>query len=172
MKEATSSQRRLDVIQAAVLYAQYCFANAQVLEGRYHANAAVTLAISNGLHRVGDANSPGSRHGSFSALTTAQALDAPRDSIEYGERVRLCWSVLMLDCSWNVALGHPPSFVGNASMSAQINLPWPLDLSRYDRVSTYTISHSQGQNIKRPSYSLHLRRLCKRSRKETTCEGS
>lgn len=119
-----------------MLYAQYCFVTGQVLEGRYHANVAATLAIASGLHRIGDMNFAELRHGSLATLTVVHALDPPHDWVEYSDRVRLCWSVLMLDSLWNVALGHPPSLVGNATMGAQFNLPWPLDSSKYEHVSS------------------------------------
>ena len=128
---ALSGSRRLDVIQAEVLFAQYCFTMGRILEGRYHSNHAVTLSISCGLHEIGRSGLGVARGNLSRSLSLVRALDAPRGWIEFGERVRLFWSACVVDCCWNAALGQPLALAGNTVM----NVPWPLDFKVYEDVS-------------------------------------
>ncbi|OBZ66214.1 Chromatin structure-remodeling complex protein RSC30 [Grifola frondosa] len=117
----------INTIQAEVLLAMYFFSISRFLEGRYHCSAAVALALSCGLNKIRSLTEPSSRN--FAHLQQAN-LPPPHDSIEEGERVRAFWVVFLLDKSWTVALGSPSHM--NGDIGAQIDTPWPLEMSQYE----------------------------------------
>lgn len=54
----THPKHRLHVIQAEVLLTHYFFGNKRPVEGKYHSNAAYSLAIASGIHRMKTRNPP------------------------------------------------------------------------------------------------------------------
>lgn len=148
-QDATIAQRRLHAMQAEVLLAIYFFCLGRYLEGRYHANAAVSLAVSCGLHRIKPEllfSSPAQAvPGSFSAFTTFAALGAigelglfdlapPADVIELGERINAFWAVFCVDKCWSTAVGSPSFLVDDATSGTRIETPWPLNSEDYEMV--------------------------------------
>ncbi|KAH9919498.1 uncharacterized protein BXZ73DRAFT_92090 [Epithele typhae] len=81
----------LHMLQAEVLLANYFFSNNRVLEGRYHAIAAVALATGSRLHLLDPRN-----------LGT--------DTIAAGERIQAFWIVAAMDKSW-AAMMNTPSYI-------------------------------------------------------------
>ena len=111
-------------IQAEVILANYFFCVGRLLEGKYHASAAVALVLSARLHKI-RASSPSDRH---------PPADPPLDPIEEGERINAFWTVFALDKEWAVVSGTPSQLDGQESPVA-VDTPWPLDTEEYEHVS-------------------------------------
>ncbi|KAH8101647.1 hypothetical protein DFH11DRAFT_1790190 [Phellopilus nigrolimitatus] len=126
----TVSRRRVHAVQVEILLAQYFFVLGRFLEGRYHANAAVSLAVSCGLHYID--TSPSTAFGTTLNISLGLLKLAPaRDSLELGERVRVFWTVYIVDRCWSAALGAPCAFTDEAALGTQIDTPWPRDVEEY-----------------------------------------
>ncbi|KAF5343325.1 hypothetical protein D9756_011578 [Leucocoprinus leucothites] len=97
----THPKHRLHVIQAEVLLTHYFFGNKRPVEGKYHSNAAYSLAIASGIHRMKTRNPPES------------TLPTTADDIEEGERVNAYWAIFCADNEWagvfNCNPNNPPS---------------------------------------------------------------
>ncbi|KAJ6541774.1 hypothetical protein B0H19DRAFT_1381367 [Mycena capillaripes] len=91
-------QRALHTLQAEILVATYFFSAGKFTEGMYHTAAAVSLAVSSGLHKI--------RTGSV-----------PMNSTEE-ERSDACWATLTFDKAWAVALGT------HSHWNATLDMPW------------------------------------------------
>ena len=135
--------KRIQALQTELLLAQYYFCNGRFLEGRYHANSAVSLAVSCGLHRIRSSEPSPSPTSSPSALMggvigTGGLFDLaqPRDMVEEGERINTFWSVFNVDRCWAVATGTPTMLYDDAGLGTQIDTPWPLAIEDYERVSS------------------------------------
>ncbi|KAJ7479191.1 hypothetical protein FB451DRAFT_1451087 [Mycena latifolia] len=112
----------LHSIQASVLLAYYFIRNARFLEGKYHTSAAVSIAISAGLHRI--------RGAQGGASPTPEALPPPTDPLEEGERINAFWSVLTLNNCW-AGMDGSPSNVAYGAAGLKIDTPWPLEPRHY-----------------------------------------
>ncbi|KAJ7186533.1 hypothetical protein C8R46DRAFT_1273187 [Mycena filopes] len=112
----------LHSLQASVLLAYYFLRNARFLEGRYHTSAAVSIALSAGLHRKRGPQDGGRPLG--------DALPQPRDAVEEGERIGAFWSVLNLNNCW-AGMDGAPSNVVYGDSGPEIHTPWPLDAAAY-----------------------------------------
>ncbi|KAH8107326.1 hypothetical protein DFH11DRAFT_1863409 [Phellopilus nigrolimitatus] len=133
------AQRRIHAMQAEILLAQYFFSLGRLLEGRYHANAAVTLSVSCGLHRISRSPGPALSRISFGSSANLGIglfeLAAPRDALELGERVRVFWMIYITDRCWSVALGAPCVLADDGVLGTQINTPWPREVDEYERIN-------------------------------------
>ena len=107
-----------------MLLAQYFFCLGLNLEGRYHANAAVTLAIGCGLHRTGSQSDNQNAIGGGNATVPWFRLTAAADDTEKTERIRMFWVVFNLDSCWSVALEVPRSLSDEMARGTQIDTPW------------------------------------------------
>ncbi|KAI0358120.1 hypothetical protein OH77DRAFT_1494441 [Trametes cingulata] len=114
------------VMQAEVLLANYFFNSDRKLEGVYHTNAAVSIAMASKLHMIRSA-----RRSRTAADATTYRLPPPVDLLEEGERINGFWTVFILDRCWAVATGSVPAFTDDESAGTQIDTPWPMDLARY-----------------------------------------
>ncbi|KAH9847316.1 hypothetical protein C2E23DRAFT_522773 [Lenzites betulinus] len=114
------------VMQAEVLLANYFFDRDRKLEGVYHTNAAVSIAMASKLHMVRSA-----RRSRTAADSTAYRLPPPTDFLEEGERINGFWTVFILDRCWAVATGSAPAFTDDESTGTQIDTPWPMELATY-----------------------------------------
>lgn len=112
-------------IQAEVIIANYFFCVGRLLEGKYHASAAVALVLSERLHKI-RASSPSDRH---------PPSDPPLDRIEEGERINAFWTVFALDKEWAVVSGTLSQLDGQDAPVA-VDTPWPLDIEEYEDVSS------------------------------------
>ncbi|KAJ6500757.1 hypothetical protein C8R45DRAFT_80213 [Mycena sanguinolenta] len=106
-------------LQAEVLLAYYFFASGRFLEGRYHAAAVISLGLSSSLHMIRSA-----QHSS------SGALPPPRDAVEEGERIHACWTAVVLDKIWAVALSENPH-IDHQHESCAVDTPWPLEMEDY-----------------------------------------
>ncbi|KAK7063710.1 Zn(2)-C6 fungal-type domain-containing protein [Favolaschia claudopus] len=79
-------------LQAEIILATYFFSAGKFIEGGYHTAAAVSLALSSGLHET------------FSAAPN-RFLDPGRLGPDEIERFGACWAIFTLDASWALALG-------------------------------------------------------------------
>lgn len=136
-------QKHIQALQAEVLLALYFFCVGRFLEGKYHANAAVSLALSCGLDRIrsgeisDNAQAPvmsSSTPLGSGILGTSSAFNlAPsRDTVEEGERINTFWAVFNLDRCWSVATGSQTMLYDDTNLG--IDTPWPLDMERYEQV--------------------------------------
>lgn len=137
---------RVDFVQAEVLLALYFFCEGRLLEGRYHASAATSAALSWGMHQIGSEGGRGSaevRGMSMAGLSLVMSnleMARPRDAIELGERINVFWSAYVLDRCWSVALDSPSVLVEEGSEAGtgkgiRITTPLPMLLESYDGVS-------------------------------------
>ncbi|KAL5536926.1 hypothetical protein ACEPAF_749 [Sanghuangporus sanghuang] len=134
--DAAFPTKVLHVMQAEVLIAQYFFTHGRILEGRYHANAAVSLAVSYGFHRISasscTAPSQPVRSGVSSSLgLLTQTLPPVTTCVEFGERVNMFWAVYNVDRCWTV-VGNPCIMSDDPAHGTQIDTPWPWDMHEYE----------------------------------------
>ncbi|KAF7328838.1 hypothetical protein MVEN_02513200 [Mycena venus] len=94
----------LHTIQAELLLSLYYLHSALPIQGRYHAAAAASLAISVGLHVLGTqpSNAP---NPNFALME--EVLPPPSTNIEVTERVAAFWGVTLLNNYWVAANGCP-----------------------------------------------------------------
>lgn len=114
----------IQTIQAEVILANYFFCVGRMLEGKYHASAAVALVLSAQLHKIRPLSPP----------DTHPPADSPLDGIEEGERINAFWTVFALDKEWAVVSGTPSLLDGQDGPVA-VDTPWPLDIEEYEHVS-------------------------------------
>lgn len=133
-------RHRVQVVQAEVLLALFFFCEGRLLEGRYHATAAMSAALSGRLHQIGypesaDPRGATSRGGSRMVVPGSNIdMPPPRDTIELGERINVFWTAFALDRCWSVALGCPPSLLDERTPSLHISSPLPRRMEDYAQV--------------------------------------
>ncbi|EKM50061.1 uncharacterized protein PHACADRAFT_188424 [Phanerochaete carnosa HHB-10118-sp] len=118
-------QNTLYVLQAEVLLAYYFFHCDRLLEGKFHASAAVSLAIMCNLHQI---NAP--QGGGFQSAGQA-FLPPPADPVDEAERIYAWWTTFVLDKSWVVALSAPAMISETQEPGTVIHTPWPLTVDEY-----------------------------------------
>ncbi|KAJ7577614.1 hypothetical protein C8J56DRAFT_1112945 [Mycena floridula] len=128
-------QSVLQTIQCDVLLAYYFFRIGKVLQAKYHASGAASLALACGLHRVRSVDTASEISLPFSVLSngaTTVPLPKSRDIVEEGEYINGFWTVVSLCKNLSVAF-DPPCGVSNVfdTVSSQIDTPWPLDSDDY-----------------------------------------
>ena len=101
------------------------------IEGRYHLNAAVSLSISLGLHRLNIISSPLIGLSVSNIEVPNFALSSVEDMSELHERVLLFWSVLTMDRSWSSALRMPGFLTEGEVPNSEIETPWALTIPNY-----------------------------------------
>ncbi|KAF7315818.1 Zn(2)-C6 fungal-type domain-containing protein [Mycena indigotica] len=109
--------RVLHTLQAELLLTYYFFASGRFLEGKYHASACVSLALSTGLHTIRS-----------TSMSPSNMLAPSRDAVEEGERIHAWWTVVILDNTWAVALEEGP----HLDLNANVDTPWPLEIEQYE----------------------------------------
>jgi hypothetical protein len=124
-KDLSSSHphKVIHTIQAEILVSYYYFKNGKLLEGNYHANAALSLSLSIGLNELPTFD--GCPLFSTSSKTATKAIPPPTDAIEEGESVDAFLAVLALNNYW-VAIQESHSMFFNP-LDAGINTPLPMD---------------------------------------------
>ena len=131
------SDRLIQIVQASCLIAIYFFSRGRTLEGYYHSSTAARLAVSLGLHQIKSEdwynfqfdidNAVGvTQQPAFLTFKSSLQLAAPRDSIEYTERVAAFWQVFSVDRAWSVASGLPAALPDDDnSPCARVETTWP-----------------------------------------------
>ncbi|KAJ3519680.1 hypothetical protein NM688_g9266 [Phlebia brevispora] len=129
------SDRLLHIVQASCLIAIYFFSRGRTLEGYYHSSTAARLAVSLGLHQIKPEDwyqlelDVMAQPLPFVSFKSCLQLSAPRDSVEYAERVAAFWQVFTVDRAWSVASGLPAALPDDDSPRAQIETVWPTAIS-------------------------------------------
>ena len=101
---AAQPQDTLYVLQAEILLAYFFFHNGRLAEGKFHSNAAVSLATMCNLHKVMSTSPQGGQR--FQHASPAY-MPQPVDHIDEAERIYAWWTTFILDKSWVVGLAAP-----------------------------------------------------------------
>ncbi|TFY83532.1 hypothetical protein EWM64_g485 [Hericium alpestre] len=131
--EGAPSHGVVQVIQTRVLLALYHYIIGKFVEGRHHSDAAASLVLSSGLHKI--RSTQPSQNGSSFVEIIPLTLPAPLDQIEEGERINAMWMVFTICQCWGVAFGAPTLMSDTDALGTQIDTPWPLDMENYERIS-------------------------------------
>lgn len=133
------NDRLVQVVQASCLIAVYFFGRGRVLEGYYHSSTAARLAVSLGLHQIKSEDWYQLQMDVGSAVAVSQPafvtfkcslqLPAPRDMVEYAERVAAFWQVFLVDRAWSVASGLPAALPDDDSPRAVIETALPMAIN-------------------------------------------
>ncbi|KAJ7059668.1 hypothetical protein C8F01DRAFT_1295698 [Mycena amicta] len=112
----------LHAIQAQVLLSYYYLHIARPVEGRSHAAAAVSLALSAGLHSIAPPHAGKSEaFPEFPLRQTGVLFSPPVDPREASERINSWWSVWVLNNYWVAAHGSGSAIPSRVT----IDTPWP-----------------------------------------------
>jgi hypothetical protein len=122
----THPHKAKHALQAELLLSNYFFWTGRFLEGKYHCGAAVSIAISLGSHRVRSSQLPGPN-------------PHATDPVEEGEGINAFWSVFFNDKCWGVAMNVPSGMPDQKAPNARIDVPWPLDMTQYERVRVFIL---------------------------------
>ncbi|TFY83452.1 hypothetical protein EWM64_g563 [Hericium alpestre] len=129
--EGLPSHRAVEVIQTRVLLALYHFIVGKFAAGQHHSDAAASLVLSSGLHKI-RSTQPSKNTSSFVEII-ALTLPAPLDQIEEGERINAMWTVFTICRCWGIVFGAPTLLSDTEALGTQIDTPWPLDMETYER---------------------------------------
>ncbi|KAG6867775.1 hypothetical protein C0993_011260, partial [Termitomyces sp. T159_Od127] len=132
-KDLSSSHphKIIQSMQTEVLLSYYYLMHGKVLAGHYHANAAVSLCLSSGFHRI---RTPELTVSSSTSLSSPRKLSSSlakaKDDAEEGERVDAFWAVLVLNNTW-IALQESHSMFYDLQ-TIGVDTPWPMDAFEYE----------------------------------------
>ncbi|TFY77370.1 hypothetical protein EWM64_g6644 [Hericium alpestre] len=129
------SHRVVQVIQARVLLAFYHYGIGKFMEGRHQSDAAASLVLFSGMHKIRSTQSWRNVSSFVDVMTLS--LPAPQDQVEEGERINALWTVFTICRVWAVAFGAPVLLSDNDALGTQIDTPWPLDMETYERGPVY-----------------------------------
>lgn len=125
----------IHVIQAEVLLSFFYLKNGKMLLGNYHANAALSVSLSAGLHSM-----------QLSSIVSEQDVSSncelglpPTIGIhEDAQRINAFWGVLILNNYWiTIQESHYMFYDLNDS---EVSTPWPMEPSDHDKVPVNHIS--------------------------------
>ncbi|KAJ7137559.1 Zn(2)-Cys(6) binuclear cluster domain-containing protein [Mycena crocata] len=138
--------RVMHTIQAEVLLSLYYLALGRPVEGVYHSSAAVSLAISAGLHLI---QSCSQLQPSFGVLEAP--FPPAADALEEGERINAFWTVVIVNNYWVAAHGSPSAIPYH---DTPIDTPWPVELGDYvsSSVSALLSSYAPSSTTPTPVY--------------------
>jgi hypothetical protein len=94
-------------LQAEILLSNYFYSSGRFLEGRYHTAAAVSLAFSTVMFKP-----------------SVGTILPGTETVEEAERIDACWTTIIHDKSWAVALATYPNLQDSSEM---LDMPWPKD---------------------------------------------
>lgn len=126
-------QKVVHAIQTEVLLSYFYLKNGKVLQGNYHANAALSLSLSAGLHRIrfpGIMSEEEERSGALGPFDLT--LSPSTDYIDESQRVDAFWAVFILNNYW-ITIQESHYMFYNLADSG-VDTPWPADLSDYETV--------------------------------------
>jgi len=115
-------------IQAEALLSSYYLKNGKTLEGKHHAEVALSLAIGRGFHRIRSSRAPPSQP------PNSDPLPLPVDVIEEGERIDAFWAAVSLNDCWSAFQESHLTF--SDLQPDVVDTPWPLDSYQQDSVRT------------------------------------
>ncbi|KZP05271.1 hypothetical protein FIBSPDRAFT_1054185 [Athelia psychrophila] len=120
------SDRLVDVVSASCLLAFYYYVNGQAVEGYQHCFAAVSLAITLGLHQL--CTDPRKAD-----IDTFPLKPHAQDAAELRDRISTFWQVYNLDRAWSVANQLPIALPDVRSL--EIRTPWPKRAQPFHEIS-------------------------------------
>ncbi|KAJ7222946.1 hypothetical protein C8J57DRAFT_1198289 [Mycena rebaudengoi] len=150
LADSTHAAHRIHTIQAHILLSTYFLRSKHFLEAEFHANGAVTLALSYGLNKIRSA-----RPAAALSLLGGSGLSdifvpPPRGSVEEGEHISAFWAVFCLQSNLILTL-RPSSNLGMLeSSNLEIDTPWPNsgilppDLLGHDTVEDFLVNGAPG----------------------------
>ena len=121
--------RTIHCIQAEVLLSSYYLKNGKTLEGKHHAEVALSLAIGRGFHRIRSSRAP-----LPSQPPNSNSLTVPADVVEEGERIDAFWAAVSLNNCWSALQESHLTF--SDLQHDVVDTPWPLDSYQHDSVRT------------------------------------
>ncbi|KDQ62156.1 hypothetical protein JAAARDRAFT_148837 [Jaapia argillacea MUCL 33604] len=121
-------KRDMHMLQAELILAYYFFRNGRVVEGRYHVNAAVSLAFACKLNKV---RSEADVQVAFGIGGLGTGLPPPVDEVEEGERINAFWQVFVLDRVWSAVMGSSAFISDEEMLLTDVDTPWPLERDVY-----------------------------------------
>ncbi|KAF7299827.1 hypothetical protein HMN09_00989400 [Mycena chlorophos] len=114
----------LETIQAEVLLSVYYLHASLPTQGRYHAAAAASIAMSAELHLQGVGGQPRQSYHGLNPLEYPMAeplLPPPVDQVEATERVDAFWAMLIVNNCWVACQRDPSGF----PYGMPVDTPWP-----------------------------------------------
>ncbi|KAJ7640700.1 hypothetical protein DFH06DRAFT_1477650 [Mycena polygramma] len=123
-------------LQAEILLSFYYLALAQPVEGMHHSSAAVSLALSAGLHLI---NAPHTLQPCF-----GDSPGPPSSVRSDAERISAFWTVVIVNNYWVVAYGSPSMIPDN---DTAVDAPWPLNLDDYVSSGLFDATASGGGGV-------------------------
>ncbi|TFK75127.1 hypothetical protein BDN72DRAFT_892480 [Pluteus cervinus] len=124
----------MDGIQAEILLSIYFFRKGRFLEGKYHASAATTLAISSGLHRIRSLTDPNSLLQPFEDV-----LPPAANGEDEAVRIAGFWAVYTTSTCWSAVLRSPCCAFDSPAL--QIDTLWPLDPENFQDLPKDLVGH-------------------------------
>lgn len=131
----------IQTLQAEVLLSYYFMRTGYLLEAKYRAGAAVSLALGAGLHKLRSSNY---NVPSTLGIMQDQPVYLPHASsnMHEAERINGFWAVLCLHKFITVALEHSAQVCGALEAPGmQIDTPWPVDIEKFEEVCCSRISN-------------------------------
>ncbi|KAJ6550166.1 hypothetical protein B0H19DRAFT_1298687 [Mycena capillaripes] len=124
----------LHTIQAQVLLSTYLLRSKRILEAKFYANGAATLALAYQLHKIRSVRPSPPPLLSVPVFVEVYPLP-PADAVEEGERIRAFWAVGCLQS--HLSISHDSgsassSFCLLESPGVVIDTPWPLEIAEYE----------------------------------------
>jgi hypothetical protein len=117
----------MDTIQASCLLSLYFYSVGRITEASYHQGAAASLAVRWELYQAPAKKLP--TGGCFS-------LDAPKSTVEQGERISTFWMVYNLDRCWSTVMNRVPCIPADKTSTFTVDVPWPQPVEDYQSVSS------------------------------------
>lgn len=132
LSAGSQSQNVMDILQTEILLSYYFFHQNRILEGQYHANAAVSLAYMTNLHKV---MSEYFLQGVEDFVPPGQVvLPSPANATDESERIYAWWTTFILNKSMMTSLSTPPLSHGTWEPQGVIDTPWPQSWNTYEEV--------------------------------------
>jgi hypothetical protein len=127
-------QKVVHGIQTEILLSYFYLKNGKVLQGNYHANAALSLSLSAGLHRIRFPEIiPEEDESDGSLGRPDMTLSPSADAIDEVQRIDAFWGVLILNNYWITI--QESRYMFYDLTDSGIDTPWPMDLSDYETVT-------------------------------------
>jgi hypothetical protein len=106
----------VQIIQAEVLLSLYFLHIADPVRGRYHASAAVSIALGTNLHLIRSAQNPAA----YPSFTLHTSLLSAQNGAEESIRIDMFWAVVIVNNFWASVTGSPSPIP-----YTNVDSPWP-----------------------------------------------
>ncbi|KAJ7926988.1 hypothetical protein B0H13DRAFT_1971706 [Mycena leptocephala] len=143
--------RVLHGIQAEVLLSLYYLTLGRPVEGIYHSSAAVSLAISAGLHLIQSSSQAHAQiQPAFGVLETP--VRPPAHAREAGERISAFWTAVIVNNYWVAAHGAPAAIAYHDTRIEHQYAPSPSALSPNNEIDIDALSYATPNTTPTPGY--------------------